>query len=41
LGLDRDLPWRYADDTLYVDVSGITFRELPSQWAWAVRLEGY
>jgi len=41
LGLDRDLPWRYAGDTLYVDLSGIAFREMPSQWAWTVRLEGY
>jgi len=41
LGLDRDLPWRYAGDTLYVGLSGIAFREMPSQWAWTVRLEGY
>ena len=41
LGLDRDLPWRYTSDTVYVDVSGIAFREMPSQWAWTVRLEGY
>jgi len=41
LGLDRDLPWRYASDTLYVDLSGISFREMPSQWAWTFRLEGY
>jgi alpha-L-fucosidase len=41
LGLDRDLPWRVADDTLYVDFAGIRFREMPAQWAWIVRLEGY
>ena len=41
LGVEQDLPWRYAGDTLYVDVSGISFSEMPSQWAWAVRLEGY
>ena len=41
LGLERDLPWRYAADTLYVDFSGITFREMPGQWAWTVHLEGY
>ncbi len=41
LGLERDLAWRYAEDTLYVDVSGVTFSEMPSQWAWTIRLEGY
>jgi alpha-L-fucosidase len=41
LGLERDLAWRYAGDTLYVDFSGIAFSEMPLQWAWTVRLEGY
>lgn len=41
LGLERDLPWRYGEDTLYVDFSGITFREMPGEWAWTVRLEGF
>lgn len=41
LGLERDLPWRYGGDTLYVDFSGITFREMPGEWAWTVRLEGF
>jgi hypothetical protein len=41
LGLERDLAWRYAGNMLYVDFSGITFSEMPSQWAWTVRLEGY
>jgi len=41
LGLERDLPWRYGGDTLYVDFSGITVREVPGEWAWTVRLEGF
>jgi len=41
VGLDRDLPRRYADGTLYVDLSGVHFSEMPSQWAWAIRLEAY
>ena len=41
LGLERDLPWRATGDTLYVDLSGITFRELPGQWAWTVWLKDY
>jgi alpha-L-fucosidase len=41
LGLERDLAWRYVDDTLYVDFLGLTHREMPGRWAWTVRLEGY
>jgi alpha-L-fucosidase len=41
LGLERDLTWRYESDTLYVDFSGIAHREMPGDWAWTVRLEGY
>jgi alpha-L-fucosidase len=41
LGLDRHLPWRSAGDTLYVDVSGVTFQELPAQWAWTICIEDY
>jgi len=41
LGLDRALPWRYSDQTLYVDLSSVTYSEIPGQWAWTVRLESY
>jgi alpha-L-fucosidase len=41
LGLERNLPWRYEDGTLYVDFSSIPFREMPGRWAWTVRLDGY
>jgi len=41
LGLERDLAWRQVGDTLYVDFSDITYREVPGSWAWTVRLEGY
>ena len=41
MGIDRDLPWRVEEGVLYVDLSGIPYRELPNQWAWTVRLEGY
>ncbi len=41
LGMERELPWRYSGDTLFVDLSGITYREMPGQWAWTIRLEGY
>ncbi len=41
LGLDRELPWRSAGDTVYVDLSGIHYGEIPGQWAWTLCLEGY
>jgi len=41
LGLDRDLSWRFSNDTLLVDLSGITYREMPGQWAWTLCLTDY
>jgi len=41
LGLDGALPWRARGDTVYVDLSGIPFQEIPGQWAWTLCLEGY
>jgi hypothetical protein len=41
LGLDQELPWRAEGGTVYVDLSGIPYREIPGQWAWTVRLRGY
>jgi len=41
LGLERDLPWRYSSDTLYVDLSDVGYSEMPGRWAWTVCLEGH
>jgi alpha-L-fucosidase len=41
LGRDGDLPWRHAEGTLFVDLSGVPYREIPGAWAWTVKLEGY
>ncbi len=41
VGRDGALPWRHASDTVFVDLSGVPYREIPGQWAWTVRLEGY
>jgi hypothetical protein len=40
LGRDGDIPWRYDDGMLVVDVSGIPHSEIPGAWAWTVKLEG-
>ena len=41
LGRDGALPWRAVGDTLYIDLSGIPYREIPGSWAWTLKLEGY
>ncbi|UCG87771.1 MAG: alpha-L-fucosidase [Gemmatimonadota bacterium] len=41
LGLETELPWRYSSDTAYVDLSGISYGDVPGQWAWILCLEGY
>ena len=41
LGRDGDLPWRYRTGSLRVDLSDVPASEIPGQWAWTLRLEGY
>jgi alpha-L-fucosidase len=41
LGREGQLPWRYEHDTLFVDLSDVGFSEIPGDWAWTIRLEGY
>ncbi len=41
LGSRGELPWRYASDTMFVDLSGIAYREIPGSWAWTIKLGGY
>jgi hypothetical protein len=35
------LPWRYANDSLFVDLSDIPYGEIPGDWAWTIKLEQY
>jgi hypothetical protein len=41
VGRDGTLPWHREGDTLFVDLTGIPYGEIPGRWAWTVRLEGY
>jgi alpha-L-fucosidase len=41
LGRDGVLPWRYDEGRLRVDLSGVPYGEIPGNWAWTVKLEGY
>jgi len=41
LGWDGELPWRYVDGTVSVDLAGVPASEIPGRWAWTIRLEGY
>jgi alpha-L-fucosidase len=40
LGSDKDLPWRFEDGTLLVDLSAIGPGDLPCQHAFAFRISG-
>lgn len=41
LGHDGELPWRYADGMVRVDLGAVPTSAIPGRWAWTVRLEGY
>jgi len=41
LGHDGELPWRFENDTVFVDLSGVAYSEVPGQWAWTVGFGGY
>jgi alpha-L-fucosidase len=41
LGHEGELPWRYADGRVLIDLSGVPSSAIPGRWAWTVRLEGY
>ena len=41
LGHEGDLPWRYADGMVRVDLGSVPTSAIPGRWAWTVRLEGY
>jgi alpha-L-fucosidase len=41
LGRDMEVPSRYANDTLFLDLSDIPYREIPGSWGWTVKLDGY
>lgn len=41
LGMEEELPWRSEDGVVYVDLSAITYREIPGMWAWTIRLTDY
>ena len=39
LGLDRELPWTYSNNTLIIDTSGIKYGELPGHDAWTFKIQ--
>jgi len=41
LGREGLLPWRYRDGAVRIDLSDVPPGEVPGDWAWTVRLEGY
>lgn len=37
LGRTGELPWTYRKGVLTVDLSGISFSEIPGEYAWVFR----
>jgi alpha-L-fucosidase len=40
LGYQEDLPWRWSKGKLHIDVSQVTYNEMPCKHAWVFRIEG-
>lgn len=40
LGREGDLPWRYENGKLLIDLSGIRYNEMPTHYAWTFRITG-
>lgn len=41
LGRDEPLSWRYADGAVRVDLSDVSYDEMPTPWAWTFVVEDY
>ena len=41
LGHEGDLPWRFSDGMVRIDLGAVPTSAIPGRWAWTVRLEGY
>ena len=41
LGHEGELPWRFVDGRVLIDLSGVPSSAIPGRWAWTVRLERY
>ncbi len=39
LGRDGELPWKYENNKMYIDISGIKYNEIPNHYAWSFRIE--
>ncbi len=40
LGYQNDLPWKWSNGKLHIDVSQITYNEMPCEYAWVFRIKG-
>lgn len=41
LGHDKPLPWTYRDNAVHVDISSITYNQMPGLHAWTFKIEAY
>ena len=40
LGVEGNLPWKYENGRMLIDISGVKFDEMPSYYAWTFKLSG-
>ncbi|MFC2121819.1 alpha-L-fucosidase [Bacteroidota bacterium] len=41
LGLEKSIPYTYRNNKLYIDVSGISYNEMPCDYAWVFKISLY
>jgi len=41
LGRSGNLPWKYKNDTLIIDLKSVKYNEMPSHHAWTFKIENY
>ncbi|MBW6497980.1 MAG: alpha-L-fucosidase [Bacteroidales bacterium] len=41
LGREGDLPWKYENGKLKIDVSQVRYNEIPGHYAWTFKIENY
>jgi hypothetical protein len=41
LGRSGNLPWKYKNDTLTIELKSVKYNEMPSHHAWTLKIENY
>ena len=41
IGTDIELPWKYSNNQVLIDISNVKFNDMPCKYAWTFKLENY